>query len=402
MKIEDFVAREAGRLVPTILDQQAFVPSPLPPELDNAAITIELAEATAAVGELNGACRRLQNSNILVRPLQRQEALTSSAMEGTYTTADRLVLAEAGVGKEIDDSTKEVGNYIRAINHASHLLATLPISHRVIKAAHIKLLEGLSTERGSKKRPGEYKTDQNFIGSRSRRIEDARFVPPPPEDTIECMDKLESYLNRETTSKAEKLIDLALVHYQIETIHPFGDGNGRLGRMLVTLMAVTSDLLEKPVLYISPAIESDKDQYIDLMYNVSSKGQWTEWLNFFFGKVTQSCYETIRTIDRLIDLQEKLRDKASQSIRTANAISLIDHLFEFPATTIRQAATNLDVTYNAAQSLIQKLEKLDILFEVTGEYPKTYIAWEIIHDARTDAEREEIERQYQARNQDAE
>lgn len=392
MKIEDFDAHIAGKLVPTILDQFAFVPSPLPPELNTGEITIHLAEAMRAVGELNGACRRLQNSNILIRPLQRQEALTSSAMEGTYTTADRLVLAEVGVGKETDDSTREVRNYIQALNHASQLLETLPLSHRVIKAAHIKLLDGLSTERGSKKRPGEYKVDQNFIGSSSRKIEDARFVPPPPAETKTCMDKLEIYLNREPSTKTDSLIDIALVHYQLETIHPFGDGNGRLGRMLVTLMAVTTGLLDKPVLYVSPAIEKDKDRYIDLMYNVSSKGEWEEWLNFFFEKVTESCDETITTIDQLITLQERLRTRVTDAIRSAKALTLIDNLFEFPATTVSQAAKGLGITYNAAQNLIGKLVELKILIEVPDEYPKTFLAWEIIIGARTEAEQEEIHR----------
>ncbi len=386
MRNVDFINAKAGKLVPTIYGLSAFVPAPLPPIIDHAAITFQLAEAMSALGELRGACRLLQNPYILIRPLQRQEALTSSAMEGTYTTADKLVLAEAGVEQEIDESTREVRNYISALNLALEMEKEFALTHRVIKAAHAKLLEGLSSERGSKKRPGEYKADQNFIGSITRKIEDARFIPPPPIETEKCMDDLERYLNRQIDSSAERLIDMALVHYQIETIHPFGDGNGRLGRMLVTLMGVTHGLLEHPVLYISPSIEHDKDRYIDLMYNVSSKGEWTAWLSFFFEKITQSCQDTIATIGRLLEMQRRLRKQVSDAVRSANALTLIDSLFESPALTISQASSRMGVTYTAAQNLISKLVELEILLEVPNKYPKTYIAWEIILGVRPEAE----------------
>jgi Fic family protein len=384
VKNSDFVNAEAGILVPTLYGLSAFVPAQLPPAIDHAAITFRLAEAMSALGELRGACRLLQNPYILIRPLQRQEALTSSAMEGTYTTADKLVLAEAGVEKDIDESTREVGNYIRALNLALDMEKQFALTHRVIKAAHKKLLEGLSSERGSKKRPGEYKSDQNFIGSVTRKIEDARFIPPPPAETEKCMDDLERYLNRDIDSAAERLIDMALVHYQIETIHPFSDGNGRLGRMLVTLMGVTHGLLEHPVLYISPSIEHDKDRYIDLMYNVSSKGEWTAWLNFFFEKVITSCNDTIVIIGKLLEIQKKLRKIVGDNVRSTNALTLIDSLFENPALTISQASIRMGVTYTAAQNIISKLVELKILIEVPNKYPKTYVAWEVIVGVRPD------------------
>lgn len=384
MKNSDFVNADAGILVPTLYGLSAFVPAQLPPAIDHAAITFRLAEAMSALGELRGACRLLQNPYILIRPLQRQEALTSSAMEGTYTTADKLVLAEAGVEQDIDESTREVGNYIRALNLALDMEKQFALTHRVIKAAHEKLLEGLSSERGSKKRPGEYKSDQNFIGSVTRKIEDARFIPPPPAETEKCMDDLERYLNRDIDSAAERLIDMALVHYQIETIHPFSDGNGRLGRMLVTLMGVTHGLLEHPVLYISPSIEHDKDRYIDLMYNVSSKGEWTAWLNFFFEKVIISCNDTIVIIGKLLEIQKRLRKIVGDNVRSTNALTLIDSLFENPALTISQASVRMCVTYTAAQNIISKLVELKILIEVPNKYPKTYVAWEVIVGVRPD------------------
>jgi Fic family protein len=382
MRDSDFISKESGKLVPTLHGQNAFVPAPLPPKIDMGAIAFQLAEAMGALGELRGACRKLANPWILIRPLQRLEALTSSAMEGTHTTADKLILAEAGIGRVIDESTREVRNYIQALNQALEMEKKYALTHRVIKAAHIKLLDGLSADRGSKKRPGEYKVDQNFIGSPTRKIEDARFIPPPPAETERCMNDLEIYLNRDISTAAERLIDMALVHYQIETIHPFADGNGRLGRMLVTLMGVTHGLLDHPVLYVSPSIEHDKDRYIDLMYNVSAKGAWTDWFDFFFEKVAAACKEAVVTIDHLLELQTQLRKKVGDSIRSANAISLIDMLFENPAITTSDAATKLGITYPAAKHLIERLNALKILTEIPDTYPKTFLALEIFLGAR--------------------
>jgi Fic family protein len=374
MNYEDFSQDSPGTLTPTIFGQKAFVPSPLPPIFDMSAIAFALADAMNAIGELNGACRQVANANILIRPLQRQEALTSSAMEGTYTTADRLVLAEMANENVKDDSTLEVRNYIIALNQAVILLEEYPLSHRVIKSAHKQLLSGLSSTRGSKKRPGEYKVDQNFIGSATERIEDARFIPPPPDDTLRCMDLLEKYMNNATTSKAQSLIDIALIHYQIETIHPFGDGNGRLGRMLITLMAQTTRLTNQLTLYISPSIEKDKDRYIDLMYKVSAKGQWENWLNYFFQKISQSCQDIISRIDNLTALQSGYKKLVADNIRSGKALLLIDSLFEKPAMTVTQVAELLDMSYNAAQSILNKLEELKILTTIDSIYPKTYLA----------------------------
>jgi len=382
MRAADFLASDTGRLVPTIQQQIAFVPAPLPPGLDRGAIAVAMGDAMLGLGELKGACRRLQNASILIRPLQRQEALTSSAMEGTFTTADELVLAEAGVERDGDDSTREVVNYIRALNQSLSMLETLPISHRVITAAHATLLSGLSAARGAQKRPGEYKSDQNWIGGRT--IEAARYVPPPPLEALACMDALESYINREDRGFPTALIDLALVHYQIEAIHPFADGNGRIGRMLVSLMAVDSGLLEKPVLYMSPSLEAEKDLYIDLMFAVSARGEWSPWLIFFFRKIAETCAATVSTIDRLISLQQTYREEASTVMRTAKALMLIDSLFEQPAVTISGAAARLSVTYNAAAKIVDKLVEIGILSEFPDIYPKTYVAQGVMRAARPD------------------
>lgn len=380
MDPNDFVSPTSGHLVPTIDGQSAFVPASLPPAYNSSEILSSLAYAMQAIGELKGACRRLANPYILIRPLQRNEALTSSAMEGTYTTDSNLILAEVGAPLESDDDTKEVINYLTALNKALQMLGELPICHRVIKQAHEILLGGLSPARGAQKRPGEYKREQNWIGGRT--IDRARFIPPPPAEALRCMDELERYINKENTDIATSLIDLALVHYQIETIHPFSDGNGRIGRMLISLMAVHTKLLDMPVLYISPAMERHKDDYIDMMYNVSAKGEWVPWINFFFEKVAESCKETIRTIDRLIALQAEYKSKAGNAMRSASVLNLIDFLFNRPAIRVNEAADHLGVTYAAARGVIDRLIEIGILSEHPGSYPKLFIAYGILRASR--------------------
>jgi len=383
MQRSDFVAPETGTLIPTIQNQYAFVPAPLPPNLDLGEIAMCVGEALQKLGELKGACRRLTNPYILVRPLQRNEALTSSAMEGTFTTDNHLLLAEAGLEIDSDDSTREVVNYLNALNASLDLLKTLPISHRVIKKGHEILLSGLSATRGAQKRPGEYKRDQNWIGGRT--IDGARYVPPPPAETQQCMDDLERYLNRDAdTSAFAKLIDLALVHYQVEAIHPFADGNGRIGRMLISLMAVHTGLLDMPILYISPAMEHHKDEYIDKMFSVSAKGEWTAWIKFFCDRICDTCSSVIVAIDRIITLHENFRERASSSTRSSNPLTIIDFLFERPVITVSEAAEKLNVTYAAARGTIDKLIEIEILVEIPNLYPKAYYSPAIIQVSRPD------------------
>jgi len=377
MNPSDFMPNAPGRFVPTINGAKAFVPAPLPPIIDMNEVAESMAEAILAIGELKGACRRLRDPSILIGPLQRREALTSSAMEGTFSTQDAVVLAERGIERVDDDATREVRNYIRALNDATQSLKSLPICHRVLTDAHRTLLSGVSHHRGAQKRPGEYKPDQNWIGGRT--IETARFVPPPPDEAVRCMDDLERYLNRD--GRKYPLVDIALVHYQFETIHPFMDGNGRVGRMLISLMAIESGLLEMPVLYISPVLEHRKDDYIDLMFNVSAQGAWYPWLNFFFARASESCRETIATIDRLIKLQDEYRATTASATRSAGALTLVDYLFEQPMISVNDAKDVLGVTYPAARRTIDRLAEHGILEEYPGMYPTLFLARGILEAA---------------------
>ena len=375
MRYEDFSDASPGNLVPTVFNARAFVPDPLPPEFDLAEVALPLAQAHRKLGELKGACRRLSNPYVLIRPLQRLEAQTSSAMEGTHTTADKLALAEAGVKKEIDNETKEVSNYIAALEQAMRGLPDNPITHRTLKSAHETLLGGVGRARGEDKLPGCFKRDQNMIGGHT--LEKARFIPPPPTYVADAISSLESYIN-EPRKDRDDLIDIALVHYQFETIHPFADGNGRVGRMLISLMAISRGLLDVPALYVSPALEGVKDEYIERLYRVSAFGEWPEWLNFFCEAVCRTSERAVRTIDSIIALQDKYRQIAAQVSQSANLQQVVDMIFEGPIIRPKDIIDRTNVTDAAARQMLAKLVEAEILHEYRGVYPRVWIALELL------------------------
>lgn len=382
MDLTGFGQNSTGRLVSTPYNVHAFIPNPLPPNVDLSAVMEAVVNANGAISELRGASRRLNNPYILVRPLQRREALTSSAMEGTFTTADNLLIADAGIDERQDQAAIEVSNYLKALKGALEQLSSgLPICHKVIRTAHGVLLQGVGSHRGANRDAGEYKRDQNAIGGQRRGIEYARFVPPPPAEALQCMDDLERYINRNDRSPIDSLIDLALVHYQFETIHPFADGNGRVGRMLISLMAVERELFDLPLLYISPELEGRKDEYIDLMLEVSKNGKWENWINFFLNIVAESARNSIGVIDKLLTLQEQYRTEISQVSRTSNAVALVDLLFEQPLVSVRNVQDHFGVTYRAARNTIDKLIEHEILIEIPDRHPSVFLALEIMRVA---------------------
>lgn len=379
MNRDEFAQSPTGELVPTISNQWAFVPNPLPPEIDFTAIALPLAEAMQALGELNASGRSLSNPMLVIRPLQRREALLSSSMEGTYTTADALALAEANKTTNLDASTVEVRNYIEAFRTAEQLRQTLPISNRMIKEIHRVLLEDVPGERGANKRPGEFKDQQNFIGGRGRLIENARFVPPPPRETEDAMAELERYLNRENKQRMPPILDAALFHYQFETIHPFADGNGRVGRILIPIFLMEVELLHSPLLYLSPAVEGRKEDYVDLMFAVSRDGNWTEWLTFFLEMVTKACNSANQTLSNLNSMRENFRQAVSDIGGSARYLTLIDELFVSPVVSIPDVAEKLSVTYPAAKNAVDRLTEVNILDELGDQsHPKLFISWPII------------------------
>lgn len=376
MKLEDF-SNPAGQIIKTLEGHRAFLPNPLPPSINIVALLTPIGESIQLLGELKGAARRTENPYILIEPLQRREALTTSAMEGTHTSIESLVLEEEGLATSKNEDVKETLNYIRALRLAIRSLEKYPISHRIICGAHSSLLSGLSNERGTNKRSGEYKKFQNWIGN-SKDINQARYVPPPPDQTQTCMNDLEKYINLEGRNIIQKVLDLGIVHYQFEAIHPFGDGNGRIGRMLITLMAQQSGLSDLPLLYLSPYLENKKDEYIDLMYAVTTRSAWTEWLLFFLNAINATSKDTIHKIDDLLALQKKYKRLAAESGRSAKLLETIDGLFRSPYTTIPRTMEKHDITYRAAQLLLGKLVNAGILKEISATFPKQFVAQEIV------------------------
>ena len=361
----------SGKLVPTIGGRKAFVPDPLPPQgLYLNPILPVLSRATQAVGELKGIGRTIPNPMLLVRPLQRREAVSSSGMEGTYTTLSDLFMFEAGASTpDRQADNREVLNYVRALEGAIADLDDLPISARLIRRAHGTLLQGVSNQRGGQVEAGEFKRDQNWIGG-SGSIETARFIPAPPQETPDAIDTLMKFINRPEREEASPLIDVAMAHYQFEAIHPFGDGNGRVGRMLIALMLAESQTLPQPLLYMSPWLEKNKAFYIDLMFEVSQTGNWIPWIHFFLRAVAESAEETIRVVQRIQDLQQEYRDRFQTARRSALMLRIIDLAFERPVMSVTQIAQELGVTYAGAANNVKELMREGVAEEVPWAYPK--------------------------------
>lgn len=377
MNIDDFTEIQRSFLTKTANEAWAFVPPALPPKIDMSEIALGLGAAATAIGELKGATRRLQNPYMLITPLIRKEALTSSAIEGTITTIDNMLLEQLAPPSLQDDNAREAYNYVRAIGEANRLLENLPISNRVITSAHRTLLAGLSPQRGAGKRPGEFKTTQNAIGRTGDDEATARYVPPPPAQTIDCMNQLEIFINRETRSPGAELLDIGLAHYQFEAIHPFSDGNGRIGRMLVTLMAQQLKLVEHPLLHISAEIEKHRTEYVDRLFAVSSQGLWEKWLTFFLHIVRKSSIAATAKVDQIIELQQQLRERALTGRSNHRLATIVDSLFTKEWITVAEAQKLGDVTFPTAQSDLETLVNLGILQEMKKARPAIYIAQEI-------------------------
>lgn len=375
MDILHFSHLQQQHLTKTSEGALAFVPPRLPPKLELSQVARSLTLADRAIGELNGAARRLQNPMMLVTPLIRKEALTTSAMEGTITTIDNILLQEISPDAVQDDDAREAYNYKAALSSALKQCKELPISGRVLRNAHKTLLSGLSPGRGAGKRPGEYKKQQNAIGTAGDNAFTARYVPPPPEKTEECMLALEQFINREDRVEGEELIDLALAHYQFEAIHPFQDGNGRIGRMMICLMAMQTGLMKLPLLHLSAHLEKQKNAYVEHLFKVSTRGEWGNWINFFLETVRLSCKSATAAVDTIITLQTELKQRALDKGKNHRLPTIIDHLFEQEWTTASDVQKICGTTFPTAQRDIHELVEIGILSHLlSSTRPAIFIA----------------------------
>lgn len=341
----------------------AFIPDDLPPDDDFVDLEIASAAERAgiALGNLNGSGRMLRNPTLLLQPFMRREALASSRIEGTRAEFDQLILFEAAdPGTPQDPDIQEVTNYLHTVYSGWQRPRERPFSTGFIMELHQQLMDGV---RGSTKGPGVLRPNQVMIGSGGDDISNARFVPPPPEEVRELLERLCDYIV--APSKLPALVRLALIHYQFEAIHPFQDGNGRLGRILMPLILGEWQMLDLPLLYLSEYFEDHRSEYVDALYAVSQRGAWKEWVLFTLLAIEhQSCDAMIRS-QYLLTLREDLREKY-QAGKSTNTLRIVDLLFEMPAVTISRAATYLDITNPAASRIVGQLVEDGVLEEVTG------------------------------------
>lgn len=376
MDSSKFTPTAPGKIVKNSDGQPAFVPDPLPPKLQFAKETIRLLSvADQKLGELAGVGRMLPNPHMLIGPFLRHEAVLSSRIEGTLATEEELLLFEINPAVEAKTpDVREVANYVQALEYGFSRLKELPVCLRLIRELHERLLRGV---RGADRRPGEFRKIQNYIGTRGEPLQNARFVPPPASELDAALGQFEKFLS--APSGLPILVELALTHYQFETIHPFVDGNGRIGRLLLSLLLCERGPLPKPLLYLSAYFERNRTQYVDLLLQVSRSGAWEEWIKFFLKGVAIQSEDAISRSQELLALWQRYRTRMQTARASALGLDLIDCLFSRPVLTIPMAAKRLHVTYVSAKLNVEKLVKNGMLKEVTGnQRNRMYIAPEIM------------------------
>lgn len=353
--------RPHGRRTRCVGDYWAYVPGPLPPTLAwDGRLASALSSADRAIGRLAGEGRRLPNPHLLTRPFIRREAVLSSRIEGTQATLGELLAAEAGAAIERSPADlREVGNYVVALEHGVERLRTLPLSLRLVRELHEKLMRGVRADTAT---PGEFRRTQNWIGSPGCTLADAAYVPPPADELMGCLDAWESFLHDDSLPP---LVHAALVHSQFEAIHPFLDGNGRVGRLLITLLLVESGILPAPLLYLSAFFEATNSEYYARLLAVTQKGEWEEWLAYFLTGVALQAEDALGRIQRIDDLLLQWREEfaKSQSRVPERAIELF---VENPFWTVKKLSLRLDVAFTTAQRAIDRLAAAGII-ALTGE-----------------------------------
>lgn len=380
MDRDKFTPEMTGRLVSVSVGMPdwAFLPAPLPRKWHiSYDLWPVLASAREELARLDGIGRTLPDPELLLRPLQSREAIRSSSLEGTYASAEELLLfelapAETTTPSDRTNDWREVANYAAALRRGTILLQSLPLSLRVIREMHAVLLTGV---RGRDRAPGEFRRTQVHLGS------DRRYIPPPPNELAGCLDDFEKFLNQ--AEDIDPLIRAYLAHYQFEAIHPFIDGNGRVGRALLSLCAYQWCGLSRPWLYVSPFFDRHKDEYIDTLFAVSTEGAWDRWLQLCLRATIDVCRDAVTRCDHLQRLRDEYHGKADRAGGRMHA--LIESLFSNPIIRTSDAARRLNVTYPTAKSDIGKLVELGILSELGGVSPKAYYARAIFDAAYQEA-----------------
>lgn len=352
---------------------KSFRPSALPPEppleIDERLLKL-LVEANKQLAQLDTASQLIPNIELFVSMYVRKEALMSSQIEGTQCTLEDILDPQLDASANADVS--DVINYVKAAKFALERLKTLPICSRLLRETHAVLMEGV---RGQEKSPGEFRRSQNWIGPTGSSLKNARYIPPNVEDMEIAMSDLEKYINE--SDRYDPLIQAALIHYQFETIHPFLDGNGRMGRLLILLYLMEKKLLSKPVIYVSYFLKMNQIEYYDRISEVRRNGNYEQWVGFFLEAVGSAARDTLESVRQLSTLHEENISRLPKSNRRRdNVRELFDYLEQHPIIEIKQTAADLEVSYNTASAAVKKLMELGILKETTNTARNRVFAYE--------------------------
>ena len=359
MQRSDFTPDAAGSLVDIGGGFVAFVASPLPPHIEwSGPLAQALSAADRAIGQLAGVGRSLANPHLLIRPFLQKEAVLSSRIEGTKASLPDLLLfdLEPEETTEVSD-VGEVRNYVLALEQGLKMIEAVPLGTRVLCELHRTLMDRVRGASGA----GELRRLQVHIGP-TRRMADATFIPAPAQEIPRLLGELEKFIHRESDIPA--LLRLAMIHYQFEAVHPFHDGNGRIGRLLISLLLSSEQILPQPLLYLSAFFERHRGDYYKRLLEVSTKGSWNEWFLYFLEAVREQSLEAITTANRLTDLRATFHARLHTPRATGLLLKLVDALFSSPALTIPQAARLLGVTYRSAQLNVERLVEAGILREL--------------------------------------
>jgi Fic family protein len=356
----------AGRYLRQPTGYRAFIPAPLPPDppLDlGGALRDKLSAADYALGRLDGAVLTLPNPDLFVFMYVRKEAVLSSQIEGTQSSLQNLLAAEAQLfDPDTPKDVNEVANYVRAMNHGLNRLADLPVSVRLIREIHAQLMQGV---RGGRLQPGELRTSQNWIGPAGCTLANATFVPPPPHEVPQALSDLERFLH---DGGLPPLVQVGLAHAQFETIHPFLDGNGRVGRLLIAFLLTEKRLLAKPVLYLSHYFKQHRSEYYERLQAVRDAGDWEGWLAFFLDGVIEVSQQATHTAAAILRMREDYRARITEHLgrAAANGQRVMDRLFDHPIVSVATVREWLGLTPAGANQIVARLETIGLLREITG------------------------------------
>jgi Fic family protein len=370
VKRSEFAKTASGELRQSVQGHLRFVPNPLPPKMTFTESLVGLiSRSERALGELHALSGMVPNAMLFIQPFMSREAVLSSRIEGTQTQLEELLQADAEmpagpasgkpgvqrtgrVARESVEQTdlREVQNYVRALQTGLARLREIPLCLRLIREVHAVLMEGV---RGQEKSPGEFRRQPVMIGRKGQRYEEARFVPPEHTELDRLLGTLERFLNE--SGELSTVVVAALTHYQFEAIHPFTDGNGRVGRLLIALLLQARGALAQPLLYLSAYFEKHDAEYRDQLLAVSQRGTWAEWVAFFARGVEEQSQDAIRRSRRMLALQADYRTRLQETSQSSTVLRLIDELFRTPYATVRGAARRLEVTPRAARMNIEKL-----------------------------------------------